>query len=91
MKKRSATLERLHWPSATPAAVFPTLIRRSQSHLSKLRREKRGIFVSMERLLQEILGDLVIFPKTLNLEDQGLFVIGFYQQRQGFFTKKEEK
>jgi CRISPR-associated protein Csd1 len=76
--------------SATPAVVFPTLIRRSQSHLSTLRREKPGLAVVRERLLQDIVSDLARFPKTLNLEDQGLFSLGFYQQRQAFFTKKEE-
>jgi len=76
--------------SATPAAVLPTLIRRSQSHLSKLRREKPGLHVVRERLVQEILGSLDSFPRTLNLEDQGLFAIGFYHQRQDFFTSKRE-
>jgi len=75
--------------SSTPAAVFPTLIRRSQHHLGTLRRDKPGLGVVRERLLQEILGALRFFPKTLGLEDQGLFSLGFYHQRQDFFTKKE--
>ena len=29
-------------------------------------------------------------PKTLPLEEQGMFVLGYYHQRQYLFTKKEE-
>lgn len=77
--------------SSTPEAVFPTLLRRSQHHLAKLRREKPGRAVNTEKLLQEIVSDLSQFPKTMTLEEQGLFALGFYHQRQDFFTKKEEK
>ena len=76
--------------SSTPAAVFPTLVRRSRGHLTKLRHEKQGLAIDRERLLQEIYSTLDDFPKTLGLEDQGLFSIGFYHQRQALFTKKEE-
>jgi CRISPR-associated protein Csd1 len=75
--------------SSTPAAVFPTLVRRSQHHLSKLRKEKPGLAVVRERLLQEIFSGLDSFARTMPLEDQGLFSLGFYHQRQDFFTKKE--
>jgi CRISPR-associated protein Csd1 len=76
--------------SSTPETVFPTLLRRSQHHLGKLRREKPGLAVNTEKLLQEIVADLSRFPKTMTLEQQGLFALGFYHQRQDFFTKKEE-
>ena len=29
------------------------------------------------------------FPETLLLQDQGRFIIGYYQQYQSFFEKKE--
>lgn len=75
--------------SSTPEAVFPTLLRRSQHHLGKLRREKPGLAVNTEKLLQEVVTDLSRFPKTMTLEAQGLFALGFYHQRQDFFAKKE--
>jgi CRISPR-associated protein Csd1 len=75
--------------SSTPGAVFPTLLRRSQHHLGKLRREKPGLAVNTEKLLQEVVSDLSAFPQTMTLEAQGLFALGFYHQRQDFFTKKE--
>jgi CRISPR-associated protein Csd1 len=73
--------------SVTPGSVFPTLIRRSQHHLGKLRRDKPGVAVKSEKLLQEILAGLDAFPATLDLKDQALFALGFYHQRQAFFTK----
>jgi len=66
------------------------LIKRGTSHLGKLRREKPGLAVVREKLIQEIYSRVESFPKTLGLEDQGLFSIGFYHQRQDFFTKKGE-
>ncbi|HYS56165.1 MAG TPA: type I-C CRISPR-associated protein Cas8c/Csd1 [Thermoanaerobaculia bacterium] len=75
--------------SSTPEAVFPTLLRRSQHHMGKLRREKPGLAVNTEKLLEEIVADLPRFPKTMTLEEQGLFALGFYHQRQDFFPRKE--
>ncbi len=77
--------------STTPAAVFPTLIRRSQHHLGKLSRDNPGLAVAREKLIQEISSDLKYFKKALTLEEQGLFALGFYHQRREFFQKKEEK
>ena len=30
-------------------------------------------------------------PARMNLQDQGIFYLGYYHQKQAFFTKKEEK
>lgn len=76
--------------SSTPAAVFPALLRRSQHHLGKLRREKKGLSINSEKLIQETVSDLVTFPKTMTLEQQGVFALGYYHQRQDFFTPKGE-
>ncbi|WP_373652302.1 type I-C CRISPR-associated protein Cas8c/Csd1 [Schlesneria sp. DSM 10557] len=73
--------------SATPAAVFPRLIRLSQHHLGKLEKGKR---LFHEKRFQEIVGKLQKFPGHLNLQDQGLFAIGYYHQRQDFFIRKEK-
>lgn len=71
--------------SATPATVFPRLIRLSQHHTGKLDGGKK---VVAEKRLQEIMGRIESFPPHLGLTDQGLFAIGYYHQRQDFFTKK---
>jgi CRISPR-associated protein Csd1 len=77
--------------STTPAAVFPMLVRRAQHHFGKLRRENTGLGIVRERLVQEISAELSKFPKILNLESQGLFALGFYHQRQSFFTKPGDR
>lgn len=74
--------------SATPGVVFPRLLRLSQHHLSKLDAGKR---IWHERQLQEAIGKLDGFAAHLGIEDQGLFAIGYYHQRQHFFRKKDER
>jgi len=67
--------------SAAPASVFGNLIRKSQAHLAKLRKEKAGTEWALQSKLEEILRPVSSFPKTLTLEQQGLFGLGYYHQR----------
>lgn len=70
--------------SATPAAVFAPLLRKAQHHQSKL----EGSYYP--RLIQGIL-DLLpaeAFPSTLNLEEQGLFALGYYHQKADLWRSK---
>ncbi len=76
--------------SSAPVTVFGNLMRLSQHHLSKLKKEKPGYAVNLEKLLQEIVAEVAAFPAHLSLDDQGQFAIGYYHQRQDFFTKKEQ-
>jgi len=73
--------------SSTPVAVFTTLLRLKNHHLAKL--TNRGRATNFERLMGEILGEVSDFPSHLNLPDQGRFALGYYQQRQAFFTRSE--
>lgn len=73
--------------SSTPVAVFTTLLRLKNSHLKKL---SVGQAVWFEKLLGEILGAVNEFPAHLPLPDQGRFALGYYHQRQDFFTKKSD-
>ena len=73
--------------SSTPVAVFTTLLRLKNSHLKKLS-IGRGIW--FEKLLGEVLGPIADFPKHLTLQDQGRFALGYYHQRQAFFTKSDD-
>lgn len=70
--------------SSTPVAVFTTLLRLKNAHLKKL---PAGRVVNFEKLLGEIMDGLTDFPKHLALPDQGRFALGYYHQRQAFFTK----
>lgn len=68
--------------STTPALVFGRLIRGAQPHLSKLiSDQKKGLKIWYERQMSEICGKIgKSMPATLNLEDQSLFALGYYQQ-----------
>lgn len=73
--------------SATPAMVFATLLNLSSHHLEKLNTSAQ---VYYEKLKQEIISklDSTGFPAHLDLQDQGRFFVGYYHQRQDFFTGK---
>lgn len=78
--------------STAPATAFPRLLGLSRHHLAKLRKEKPGWAVNLDRSLGEILDGISAerLPPVLSMEEQGLFALGYYHQRQGFFRKKEE-
>lgn len=72
--------------SATPASVFPLIVRGGQNHLTKAHKIKPGLAFLIERELEEINGRFEprpegIWPRSLRLQDQGEFAIGYYHQR----------
>lgn len=77
--------------SSTPAVIFPTLDNLSKSHLKKLRRDKPGYAVNLEKELMEIVSKLDIsFPARMSLPEQGSFQLGYYHQVAALYTKKQE-
>jgi len=38
-------------------------------------------------MIEDIMSGLSEFPAHLNLDDQGMFAIGYYHQRQAFYIK----
>lgn len=74
--------------SATPSVVFPVLLRTSQHHISKA---KNGGY--MEKHISEIIEKMDIIsnsvPSNLSLEQQGVFILGYYHQRNNLYKKKE--
>ena len=71
--------------ASTPGAVFPVLLKLAQHHMAKA--EYGG---SRDRDIQEILDAVEVFPKRLDLTQQGLFILGYYQQKQEIYTKKSK-
>lgn len=72
--------------SSTPVTVFPYLMNKLMPHhLNKL---TTGQKIWLENLIGQILEAATQFPTNLSLDDQGRFAIGYYHQRQDFFTKK---
>lgn len=76
--------------SSVPYSVFPRLIAGCQNHLSKIRKDKPGFAVNLDKQLGSVIASLPhSFPKQLTIEQQGQFSVGYYQQKQSFFTKKD--
>jgi CRISPR-associated protein Csd1 len=72
---------------ATPAVVFPRLMKMAQHHASK---SVRGDW--FQRQIQDVVSGLDAanaFPSTLPLEQQGLFAVGYYHQRADLFTSRK--
>jgi len=77
--------------ASNPAAVMPKLIRLSTHHMKKLQREHPDWAVNDEKALTETLDKLGgEFPKTLNLYDQGRFILGYSQRYNAFFKKNSK-
>lgn len=77
--------------SATPASIFPVLLRNVQNHLSKLRKEKAGLAVTLEKEIGQIVDALPpTFPRSLRIEAQGQFAIGYYHQAQARFASNDQ-
>jgi len=74
--------------SSSPVTAFSTLLKLSKHHLAKLH---KGRAINVERLIGEIMAEIQDFPAHLSIADQGRFAIGYYHQRQAFFTKSETK
>lgn len=79
----STIVDRFYGTASTaPASVFGTLLSGTQPHLSKLRRSgNEGAAYRLQTQLEEVLGQLSGFPRTLKLQDQALFALGYYHQR----------
>ena len=71
---------------ATPAAVFPILLKLSNSHLKKLDGGKAVFWSRQIGELTDKLSDA--FPAHLSLQEQGSFILGYYHQTQKRFEKK---
>lgn len=76
--------------STTPATVFANLLNLSIHHEEKL---NPGRKIKFEQLKSEILDKVTAagFPAHLDINDQARFFVGYYHQRQDFFTRKAEK
>lgn len=84
----NATIKDRYFTSAcaSPATVFPLLLRLSHHHTAKA--EYGGV---IDRQIQDLLQLLEAkpFPQRLTLEEQGVFVLGYYHQRAAFYAKNE--
>ena len=91
----NATIRDRFYASAStrPNMVMGRLIALSNHHLSKLRKEKPGLAVNLEKLLEEIFAlipaEAPTFPATFSLDEQSLFGVGYYHQKVDTYRKEE--
>ena len=91
----NATIRDRFYASAStrPNMVMGRLIALSNHHLSKLRKEKPGLAVNLEKLLGEIFAlipaEAPTFPATFSLDEQSLFAVGYYHQKVDTYRKEE--
>lgn len=89
----NATIKDKYFTSAcsTPSRVFPNLLKLSAHHLSKLDIARKIYF---EKQLTDLMSKLSPSTKNspiLTLEEQGIFILGYYHQKQERYKKKESK
>ncbi len=70
--------------SRAPVAVLANLMRLKNHHIARLGDDRKRYF---EMLIGQIMSGINEFPSHLSLADQARFAIGYYHQRQSFFTK----
>ncbi len=86
----NATITDKYFDSActTPRLAFPTLLRLSRHHIAK--DEKWG--KRNDKLIGSVIdlldADDDPYPAHLTPEEQGLFILGYYHQRQARFQKR---
>lgn len=79
--------------STTPAFVLGRLAQLSVHHLRKLEESAKGLAVRFRRELESLaqqMGDQVV-PKTLNVEQQAQFALGYYQQRAALYQSSRNQ
>lgn len=73
--------------STSPGLTFGRLISNARNHIGKLKGSSSDEY---EQHIEEVMGQLGdAIPRTLNLEEQGLFALGYYQQLASLRTPKK--
>ena len=86
----SSVIQRYYTSASTsPSLVLGKLVALSKHHLAKM--ENRRIAIWFDNMLAEISTKLDISKlRTLSLEEQTLFAIGFYQQKAGMYKSNND-
>lgn len=76
---------------ANPSLVFPVVLKLHSHHMRKLKSDKPGLGIRYERMLEDALQLVPAFPKRLDLEEQGDFILGYYHQTRKRYEKAQVK
>lgn len=81
----------------TPAAAFGRLFNLNSKHFTKLKHDKPGLAVTLDKELQDLCRGIdleripQVLPSMFRLEEQGQFAIGYYHQKQKQFADATTK
>ena len=76
--------------SATPKLAFPTLLKLNRHHLAKDDSWGWRYEQKIGELLTKLEAEDDPYPARLTLDEQGLFILGYYHQKQARYTKKTD-
>lgn len=78
--------------ATAPGSTIPRLLTQAESaHIPKIRKNRgKSTAEGIRNDIEEILGGLEEFPKTLDTDGQGDFALGFYHQRAAIRRAKRE-
>ena len=76
-----------------PSAAFGRLFDLNSKHYRKLKNEKPGLAINLDKELQDLVKDVDIqkLPTTFSLVQKGQFAIGYYHQKQAQFNGSNKK
>ena len=74
--------------SVRPQSVFNALFKLHIHHIRKLRNP--GRVVNFRKMIGELMQKIEEIPAFLSIEQQSLFAVGYYHQRQSFYTSNNE-
>ena len=83
--------------SATPKTVFVRLLKNARHHVTKAKDDdgKAGFIFRLDKLIDELASRFDPknngFPAHLDLDQQGLFVLGYHQMRRWLWMSREER
>jgi CRISPR-associated protein Csd1 len=83
--------------SASPKTVFVRLLRNARHHVTKAKdnETKAGFIFRLDKLIDELANHFDPknngFPAFLDLEQQGLFVLGYHQMRKWLWMSRAER
>ncbi len=91
----NAGIRERHFSSAatTPGLAFGRLMNLAQKHLTKLKSDKPGLAVNLDRELNELCAKIPgpTLPATFRLEEQGSFALGYYHQKNKKYNHDKEE
>lgn len=74
--------------STNPTTVFTQLMRLNRHHMSSY--ENQGLKITREKEIGEIMNALDSFPNHLDLTGQSYFALGYYHERQSFYSSSNK-